>query len=154
MFLTKIRQFFDKIGDKKILKKIPALGMGALMLLPGTISANQNDSKNESESAKKAENNKFSDELKTDVGKNSNILYEKDKKENKDTAETVVHIIAPAQSKYTEVSDGRENNENIQEVLSTRSVDGKSIYGWMLASEIEYKTQHKEINVQKIMLTR
>lgn len=34
------------------------------------------------------------------------------------------------------------------------SVDGKSIYGWMLASEIEYKTQHKEINVQKIMLTR
>lgn len=41
-----------------------------------------------------------------------------------------------------------------QKVLSTRSVDGKSIYGWMLASEIEYKTQHKEINVQKIMLTR
>lgn len=119
----------------------------ALMLLLGTISANQNDSKNESESAKKAENNKFSDELKTDVGKNSNILYKKDKKENKDTAETVVHIIAPTQSKYTEVSDGRENNENI---LSTRSVDGKSIYGWMLASEIEYKTQHKEINVQKL----
>ena len=29
------------------------------------------------------------------------------------------------------------------------SVDGKSIYGWMLASELEYKTQHKEINVQK-----
>lgn len=83
------------------------------------------------EIAKKAENNKFSDELKTDVCKNSNILYKKDKKENKDT----------------EVSDGRENNESIQEVLSTRSVDGKNIYGWMLASEIEYKTQHKEINV-------
>lgn len=66
------------------------------------------------EIAKKAENNKFSDELKTYI----------------------------------------ENNENIQEVLSTMSVDGKSIYGWMLASEIEYKTQHKEINVQKIMLTR
>lgn len=234
MFLTKIRQFFDKIGDKKILKKITALGMGALMLLPGTISANQNESKNESgstknngyvdiikktpvennefvEIAKKTENNKFSDELKTDVGENSNILYEEDKKENKDTAETVVHIIAPAQSKYTEVSDGRgnygiftedtevsiynralvrtnkdgsksilkatkvgqtwkqyaeekgidydefktyiENNENIQEVLSTMSVDGKSIYGWMPASKLEYKIQDKEINVQRNYVT-
>lgn len=47
MFLNKIRQFFDKIGDKKILKKITASGMVALMLLPGTISANQNDNKNE-----------------------------------------------------------------------------------------------------------
>ena len=47
MFLNKIRQFFDKIGDKKILKKITVSGMGALMLLPGTISANQNDNKNE-----------------------------------------------------------------------------------------------------------
>lgn len=61
MFLTKIRQFFDKIGNKKILKKIPALGMVALMLLPGTISANQNDSKNESESAK---NNGYVDIIK------------------------------------------------------------------------------------------
>ena len=130
-----------------------------------------------------------------------------DKKED----DTLVHIIAPAQSKYTEVSDGRgnygiftedtevsiynralirtnkdgsksilkatkvgqtwkqyaeeqgidynefktyiENNENIQEVLSTMSVDGKSIYGWMPASELEYKTQDKEINVQRNYVT-
>lgn len=234
IIFAKIRQFFDKIGDKKVLKRITALGMGALMLLPGTISANQNENKNESgstrnngyvdviketpvennefvEIAKKSENNKFSDELKTEVDENSNISYKKGIKENKDTTETVVHIIAPAQSKYTEVSDGRgnygiftedtevsiynralirtnkdgsksilnatkigqtwkqyaeeqgidynefkkyiENNENIQEVLSTMSVDGKSIYGWMPASELEYKTQDKEINVQRNYVT-
>ena len=127
---------------------------------------------------------------------------------DKNEDDVLVHIIAPAQSKYTEVSDGRgnygiftedtevsiynralirtnkdgsksilkatkvgqqyaeeqgidynefktyiENNENIQEVLSTMSVDGKSIYGWMPASELEYKTQDKEINVQRNYVT-
>lgn len=37
--------------------------------------------------------------------------------------------------------------------LSTMSVDGKSIYGWMPASELEYKTQDKEINVQRNYVT-
>ena len=50
----------------------------------------------------------------------------------------------------TSPTTGIKINTNIQEVLSTMSVDGKSIYGWMLASEIEYKTQHKEINAQKL----
>ena len=142
------------------------------------------------------------------------IKEEAVKEENtndKNEDDVLVHIIAPAQSKYTEVSDGRgnygiftedtevsiynralirtnkdgsksilkatkvgqtwkqyaeeqgidynefktyiENNENIQEVLSTMSVDGKSIYGWMPASELEYKTQDKEINVQRNYVT-
>ena len=133
-----------------------------------------------------------------------------EKKENdleKESNEEEIHIIAPAQSKYTEVSDGSgnygifnkdtevaiynralirtnsdgtksilkatkigqswkeyaeekgidynelkeyiENNENIQEVISTMSVDGESIYGWMPASNLEYRSADKELKVDR-----
>ena len=39
----KMKEFFREINGKKLLKRIAAFGMGALMLLPGTISANQNE---------------------------------------------------------------------------------------------------------------
>lgn len=230
MILIKIRQFFDKNNDKKLLKRMAALGMGSLMLLPGTIVANQNENNTESKSTKNGyidtvkqtpvdehEFIKMAEDLKKDnsLNMNQNIKSEEAvKEENSDDKiedDVLVHIIAPAQSKYTEVSDGRgnygiftedtevsiynralirtnkdgsksilkatkvgqtwkqyaeeqgidynefktyiENNENIQEVLSTMSVDGKSIYGWMPASELEYKTQDKEINVQRNYVT-
>ena len=48
----KMKEFFREINGKKLLKRIAAFGMGSLMLLPGTISANQNENNTESKSTK------------------------------------------------------------------------------------------------------
>lgn len=226
----KMKEFFREINGKKLLKRIAAFGMGALMLLPGTISANQNENNTESKSTKNsyidtvkqtpvnehelikmAEDFKKENSLNMDENIKSEEAVKEENTNDKNENDVLVHIIAPAQSKYTEVSDGKgnygiftedtevsiynralirtnkdgsksilkatkvgqtwkqyaeeqgidynefktyiENNENIQEVLSTMSVDGKSIYGWMPASEFEYKTQDKEINVQRNYVT-
>ena len=142
-----------------------------------------------------AEDFKKENSLNMDENIKSEEAVKEENTNDKNENDVLVHIIAPAQSKYTEVSDGKgnygiftedtevsiynralvgqtwkqyaeeqgidynefktyiENNENIQEVLSTMSVDGKSIYGWMPASEFEYKTQDKEINVQRNYVT-
>ena len=225
-----MKEFFREINGKKLLKRIAAFGMGSLMLLPGTISANQNENNTESKSTKNsyidtvkqtpvnehelikmAEDFKKENSLNMDENIESEEAVKEENTNDKNEDDVLVHIIAPAQSKYTEVSDGRgnygiftedtevsiynralirtnkdgsksilkatkvgqtwkqyaeeqgidynefktyiENNENIQEVLSTMSVDGKSIYVWMTESELEYKTQDKEINVQRNYVT-
>ena len=226
----RMKKVFRRIKKNSLLRRITAFGMGSLMLFPGTIVANQNENNTESQSTKNSyidtikqkpvnehEFIKIMGDFKNDnsLNMNQNIKSEEavkeEKLDDKSKDDVPVHIIAPAQSKYTEVSDGRgnygfftedtevsiynralirtnkdgsksilkatkagqtwkqyaeeqgidynefktyiENNENIQEVLSTMSVDGKSIYGWMLASELEYKTQDKEINVQRNYVT-
>ena len=54
---------------------------------------------------------------------------------------------------YNEFKEYIENNENIQEVISTMSVDGKNIYGWIPASDLDYRTESKNIEVERNYVT-
>ena len=219
-FLKKItsggKLILENIGQRKVLRRIAALGMGVLMIIPSTITANEHSAKKEEESRRisytdninetpvsKHQFVKVVDEI-----KENNSPEIKEKQEEKETAQIEkIHIIAPVQCKYTEVSDGSgkygifneetevsiynralirtnkdgsksilkatkvgqtweeyakeqginydefkeyiENNENIQEVISTMSVDGKNIYGWIPASNLEYRTEGKSKEVQR-----
>lgn len=213
----------NKLGNK-ILKRAASFGMALLMLLPVSNATSQQDTKNESENGKGS----YTDNMKKTpvsshplieaVDKTEEIVpsvetkSEKETQSEKDTKlEEKIHIIAPAQCKYTEVSDGSgeygifseetevaiynralirsnkdgsksilkatkigqtweeyaeeqgldynefkeyiENNDNIQEVISTMSVDGKNIYGWILASNLEYRTESKNIEVERSYVT-
>lgn len=244
------KRIFDSVSKGKIAKRIVAIGMGILMLAPGTITANQNEDEVKNENtkhsyadameempisnnellkvAKELEETKPSAESKViseakienqteaeskmelnSEKKNDPSKVENERKENELTnkEKEEIHIIAPAQCKYTEVSDGRgnygvfnqdtevaiynralirtnkdgsksilratkigqtwkqyaeeqginydefktyiQNNKNIQEVISTISVDGKIIYGWIPASNLEYRTESKQMKAER-----
>lgn len=226
---TKKEGFFKKMFSRtkensrndlgaKIFKRVASFGMALLMLLPLSNAMSQQDSKTESE------NNKGTyteDVEETPISSHPFIEAIDEIEETKPSIETskeketqskeTVHIIAPAQCRYTEVSDGSgqygifseetevaiynralirsnkdgsksilkatkigqtweeyakeqgldynefkeyiENNENIQEVISTMSVDGKNIYGWIPASDLEYRTESKNIEVERSYVT-
>lgn len=215
---SKSKENLKNIFNKKILKRIAALGMGALMLLPATKAISQQDTKNESENKKVS----YTDNVE-EIPVSSHPFIEvideveetkpsfETKAENETQQEETIHIIAPAECKYTEVSDGSgefgifseetevaiynraliktnsdgtksilkatkigqtweeyaeeqgldykefkeyiENNENIQEIISTMSVDGKNIYGWIPASDLEYRSESKNIDVERSYVT-
>lgn len=247
------KKFWESFKQVRLGKRIAAIGMGALMLLPGAINASQTENNMKTEKTTNSYTNQLENipinnnqlvkqtqryeqiqdtqstcEMQTTQSKQDTgtTVTEKErqetqkteeaqknnieKKENgleKESNEEEIHIIAPAQSKYTEVSDGSgnygifnkdtevaiynralirtnsdgtksilkatkigqswkeyaeekgidynelkeyiENNENIQEVISTMSVDGESIYGWMPASNLEYRSADKELKVDR-----
>lgn len=198
----------------KILKRVASFGMALLMLLPVSNAMSQQDSKTESENNKGSYTDNIEEtpisshpfvEAMNKVEETESLLESKTEMER--PIEEKIRIMAPAQCRYTEVSDGSgqygifneetevaiynralirsnkdgsksilkatkigqtweqyaeeqgldynefkeyiENNENIQEVISTMSVDGKNIYGWIPASDLEYRTVSKNIEVEK-----
>lgn len=212
---SQCKRRLGKVAEKKFIRRIAALGMGILMIIPSTITTSEYNTKSQEKNTKIS----YTDNIKeSPVSKHQFIQAVEDLdediqteiKENQKDKENI-HIIAPAQYKYTEVSDGSgkygvfgeetevaiynraliksnkdgsksilkatkigqtweeyaieqginydefkeyiENNENIQEVISTMSVDGKNIYGWIPASDLEYRTESKNIEVQRSYVT-
>lgn len=212
------KETFKNIFNNKMVKRIAALGMGVLMLFPAAEAVNYQNSKTESKNNKGSYTDNVEEtpvsshpfveamdnleETRTSIEANS---------EKETQPEEKIHIIAPAECRYTEVSDGSgqygifseetevaiynralirnnkdgsksilkatkigqtweqyaeeqgldynefkeyiENNENIQEVISTMSVDGKNIYGWIPASDLDYRTESKNIEVERNYVT-